>query len=164
MIAPVREVVLPVVDLGELGEERQAVELRRLMAEEAQRPFDLACGPLLRVGLLRLGEEAHGLFLTAHHIIADGWSRRVFIRELSALYRAYSTGAPSPLSELTIQYADYAQWQRRWLSGEVLEGQLGYWQKQLAGAPALLELPTDRPRPAVQSFRGRASVLCSRRS
>src|SRR5919108_3201522 len=154
VIAPVREVVLPVVDLTGLGEERQAVELRRLMAEEAQRPFDLARGPLLRVGLLRLGEETHGLFLTAHHIIADGWSMGVFIRELSALYRAYSTGAPSPLSEPTIQYADYAQWQRRWLSGEVLEGQLGYWQRQLAGAPALLELPTDRPRPAVQSFRG----------
>src|SRR5205823_8561896 len=98
-----------------------------------------------------------GLLLTLHHIVADGWSMGVLVRELSALYQAFSAGAPWPLARLPIQYADFAQWQRRWLSGEVLEGQLGYWQQQLAGAPALLELPTDRPRPAVQSFRG-ASV------
>ncbi|MGH8491179.1 MAG: amino acid adenylation domain-containing protein, partial [Gammaproteobacteria bacterium] len=154
VIAPAGEVLLPVVDLRGLSEEGQAVELGRLAVEEARRPFDLACGPLLRVCLLKLGEEAHGLLLTLHHIIADGWSMEVFIRELSALYQAFSLGLPSPLAALPVQYADYAEWQRRWLEGEVLEGQLRYWREQLAGAPALLELPTDHPRPPVQRFRG----------
>ncbi|MGH8490749.1 MAG: condensation domain-containing protein, partial [Gammaproteobacteria bacterium] len=154
VIAPAGGVLLPVVDLQGLSEEAQTVELGRLAAEEARRPFDLACGPLLRVCLLKLGEEAHGLLLTLHHIISDGWSMEVFIRELLALYRAFSTGAPSPLGPLPLQYADFAEWQRRWLTGEVLEGQLAYWREQLAGAPSLLELPTDHPRPPVQSFRG----------
>ena len=134
-------------------------EVRRLAAEEAQRPFDLARGPLLRVCLLKLGEEDHGLLLTLHHIVTDGWSLGVFIHELSALYQAFSTGRPSPLAGLPIQYADFAAWQRGWLQGAVLEGQLGYWQEQLAGAPSLLELPTDRPRPAVQSSRGASAVF-----
>ncbi|MGH7394037.1 MAG: amino acid adenylation domain-containing protein, partial [Candidatus Methylomirabilales bacterium] len=154
VIDPVGEVWLPVVDLRELSDEGQGAEVGRLVAEEAGRPFDLARGPLLRVCLLKLGEETHGLLLTLHHIISDGWSMDVFIRELSALYRAFSRGASSPLAALPIQYADYTEWQRRWLSGEVLAGQLAYWQKQLAGAPSLLELPTDHPRPPVQSFRG----------
>ncbi|MGH8773154.1 MAG: condensation domain-containing protein, partial [Burkholderiales bacterium] len=156
-IAPVVEVGLPVVELQGLGEEEREAEVRRLAAEEAQRPFDLARGPLLRVCLLKLGEEDHGLLVTLHHIVTDGWSMGVFIHELSALYQAFATGRPSPLAALPIQYADFAAWQREWLQGEVLEGQLGYWQQQLTGAPGLLELPTDRPRPAVQSFRG-ASV------
>ncbi|MGH7360617.1 MAG: condensation domain-containing protein, partial [Candidatus Methylomirabilales bacterium] len=154
VIAAEPAVRLPVVDLEGLSAAAQRAEVRRLAAEEAGCPFDLARGPLLRVCLLRLGEEAHGLLLTLHHIISDGWSMEVFIRELSALYRAFSLGAPSPLAGLPIQYADYAEWQRRWLEGEVLAGQLAYWQKQLVGAPALLELPTDHPRPPVQSFRG----------
>ncbi|MGH7361989.1 MAG: condensation domain-containing protein, partial [Candidatus Methylomirabilales bacterium] len=154
VIASAGEVPLSVVDLQGLGEEAQTGELGRLAAEEAGRPFDLARGPLLRACLLKLGEEAHGLLLTLHHIIADGWSMEVFIRELSALYRAFSLGLPSSLAGLPIQYADYAEWQRRWLKGEVLEAQLRYWREQLAGAPALLELPTDHPRPPVQSFRG----------
>jgi Non-ribosomal peptide synthetase modules and related proteins len=152
-------VALPVVELQGLSAGAQEAELKRLAAEEAGRPFDLARGPLLRVCLLRLGEEAHGVLLTLHHIVSDGWSMGVFIRELSALYQAFSTGVPSPLAELPIQYVDFAQWQRQWLSGEVLEGQLKYWREQLAGAPALLELPTDRPRPAVQSFRGASEPL-----
>src|SRR5918992_707022 len=153
-IAPVLEVGLPVVELQGLDEGERDAEVRRLAAEEARRPFDLARGPLLRVCLLKLGEEEHGLLLTAHHIVADGWSGEVFIRELSALYQAFSRGLPSPLAGLPIQYADFAQWQRRWLRGEVLEGQLAYWRGQLAGAPSLLELPTDHPRPPVQRFRG----------
>src|ERR671914_472306 len=156
-IAPVLEVGLPVVELQGLGDGEREAEVRRLAAEEAQRPFDLARGPLLRVCLLKLGEEDHGLLLTLHHIVTDGWSLGVFIHELSALYQAFSTGRPSPLAALPIQYADFAAWQREWLQGAVLEEQLGYWQQQLAGAPSIFELPTDRPRPAVQGFRG-ASV------
>ena len=158
-IAPVLEVGLPVVELQGLDEGEREAEVRRLAAEEAQRPFDLARGPLLRVCLLKLGEEDHGLLVTLHHIVTDGWSLGVFIRELSALYQAFSTGRPSPLAGLPIQYADFAAWQRGWLQGAVLEGQLGYWQEQLAGAPSLLELPTDRPRPAVQSSRGASAVF-----
>ena len=153
-IAPVLEVGLPVVELQGLDEGEREAEVRRLAAEEAQRPFDLARGPLLRVCLLKLGEEDHGLLVTLHHIVTDGWSMGVFIHELSALYQAFSTGQPSPLAGLPIQYADFAAWQRECLQGEVLNAQLGYWKKQLAGAPALLNLPTDRPRPAVQTFRG----------
>src|SRR5918992_1547869 len=153
-IAPVLEVGVPVVGLEGLSDEAQRAEVGRLAAEEARRPFDLARGPLLRVCLLKLREEEHGLLLTAHHIVADGWSMEVFIRELSALYQAFSRGLPSPLVGLPIQYADFAQWQRRWLSGEVLAGQLAYWHGQLVGAPSLLELPTDHPRPPVKSFRG----------
>ncbi|MGH2708728.1 MAG: condensation domain-containing protein, partial [Actinomycetota bacterium] len=121
---------------------------------EYSRPFDLRRGPLFRALLVRLSEREHVLLLTAHHIVTDGWSMGVFIHELSALYQAFATGRPSPLAALPIQYADFAAWQREWLQGEVLEEQLGYWQKQLGGAPALLELPTDHPRPPVQSFRG----------
>ena len=158
-IAPVLEVGLPVVELQGLDEGEREAEVRRLAAEEAQRPFDLARGPLLRVCLLKLGEEDHGLLVTLHHIVTDGWSMGVFVRELSALYQAFSTGRPSPLAGLPIQYADFAAWQRGWLQGAVLEGQLGYWQQQLAGAPGLLELPTDRPRPAVQSSRGASAAF-----
>ena len=156
-IAPVLEVGLAVVELQGLGDGERDAEVRRLAAEEARRPFDLARGPLLRVCLLKLEEEDHGLLVTLHHIVTDGWSLGVFIHELSALYQAFATGRPSPLAGLPVQYADFAAWQREWLQGAVLEEQLGYWQEQLAGAPSLLELPTDRPRPAVQSFRG-ASV------
>ncbi|MGH8491175.1 MAG: condensation domain-containing protein, partial [Gammaproteobacteria bacterium] len=147
-------VPLPVVNLEGLSKEGQTAELRRVVVEEVRRPFDLVRGPLLRACLLKLGEEVHGLLVTAHHIVADGWSREVFVQELSALYQAFSLGLPSPLAGLPLQYADYAEWQRRWLEGEVLEGQLRYWREQLAGAPALLELPTDHPRPPVQRFRG----------
>jgi amino acid adenylation domain-containing protein len=144
---------LPVLDLRDApgGAETEA---RRLATEEARRPFDLAQGPLLRVVLLRLGEEEHILLATMHHIISDGWSVGVLVRELTALYAAYTRGEESPLSELPIQYADYARWQKEHLSGERLDAQIGYWKEQLTGAPALLALPTDRPRPAVQSYRG----------
>ncbi|MGZ3458804.1 MAG: amino acid adenylation domain-containing protein, partial [Archangium sp.] len=144
-----------VEDLSSLSSraEREA-EARRRVEEEARRPFDLERGPLLRTKLLRLGEREHVLVLVMHHIVSDGWSMGVLVRELAGLYEAFSRGKPPPLAELPVQYADYAAWQREWLRGEVLEEQLGYWRKQLEGAPSALELPTDRPRPAVQTYRG----------
>jgi amino acid adenylation domain-containing protein len=141
---------LPVVDLrGRAGEERAA----RWMREEAQRPFDLARGPLVRAALLRLGPETHVLLLTMHHIVSDDWSLGLLMREASVLYEAFLAGRPSPLGELPLQYGDFSAWQRSWLTGEVLEARLHYWTAQLA-ALAPLELPTDRPRPAVPSYRG----------
>ena len=154
VIAPELTVPLPVVDLHSLSEAEREAEALQLAIEEAQRPFDLAKGPLLRTTLLRLDEEDHILLLTMHHIISDGWSMGVFVREMGALYEALSQGRPSPLPELPIQYVDFAQWQRKWLQGEELERQLAYWKEQLAGLPPLLELPTDRPRPAVQRYQG----------
>jgi len=158
-IAPTQTVPLPMVDLQQLPEVEQSTEVRRLAIEEQARPFDLSNGPLLRATLLRLGEESYVLLLNMHHIVCDGWSMGIFIRELSALYEAFSNGAPSPLPELPIQYADFAHWQRQWLQGEVLAAHLAYWRQQLAGAPPVLELPTDRPRPAVQTFRGATQLL-----
>jgi amino acid adenylation domain-containing protein/non-ribosomal peptide synthase protein (TIGR01720 family) len=159
VIAPVLALTIPRVDLRNLPEAQQEAQVERLATEEAQQPFDLAKGPLLRATLLHLDEAEHVLLLTMHHIVSDGWSMGVLIRELAALYEAFSTGKPSPLPELPIQYADFAHWQRQWLQGEVLTAQLSYWQQQLTGAPALLELPTDRPRPAVQTFRGATQFL-----
>ncbi|HEX7957441.1 MAG TPA: condensation domain-containing protein, partial [Pyrinomonadaceae bacterium] len=147
-------VTVPTVDLSGLDASARRQEAERLAAAEAQRPFDLSAGPLWRVHLLKLGEEEHVLLFSLHHIVTDGWSMGVLVREVSALYDAFSRGETSPLPELPIQYADYAVWQQAWLSGEVLGRQLEYWRGRLAGAPAVLELPTDRPRPAVQSFRG----------
>ena len=145
---------LDFVDLTGLEEEPRGRETDRLIQEESQRPFDLQQGPLFRARLLRLSDEEHILLLTLHHIVSDGWSQGVLCRELSALYNAFSHGKPSRLPELALQYADYAAWQRSWLQGETLERQIGYWKQNLQGAPTLLELPTDRPRPAVQTFQG----------
>ncbi|HVR98951.1 MAG TPA: amino acid adenylation domain-containing protein [Thermoanaerobaculia bacterium] len=141
---------LPRVDLTGLGEE----EARRLALEDAARPFDLERGPLFRPLLLRLAPETHVLLASMHHIVGDGWSTGVLVRELAALYAAFRSGLPSPLPELPLQYPDFALWQRSWLAGEVLEAELAWWREQLAGLPALLELPTDRPRPAVRGTRG----------
>src|SRR5215207_10936369 len=145
---------LAVTDLRALPEHEREAQAQRLTLEEGQQPFDLKRGPLLRASLLRLGEESFVLLLTLHHIITDGWSAGVMLRELTALYTAFSRGQPSPLPPLPIQYADYAVWQQDWLQGEVLDRHLDYWKRQLDGAPMLLELPTDRPRPAVQTYRG----------
>ncbi|MCP4656984.1 MAG: amino acid adenylation domain-containing protein, partial [bacterium] len=146
---------LPVVDLGALEEPVREAESRRLTADEASRPFDLEAGPLIRATLLRLAQDDHVVLVNMHHIVSDGWSMAVFTRELGVLYDELSRGrSASGLAELPVQYADFAHWQRRWLEGEVLERELAYWRKQLGGAPPRLELPTDRPRPAVQSFRG----------
>src|SRR6185369_37100 len=125
-----------------------------LAGEEAGRPFDLSRDPLLRGVLLRLAAEDHAAVLTMHHIVSDGWSIGVLVREVAALYAEFVVGRPSPLPELPVQYADFAVWQSSWLQGEVLEGEISFWRRQLAGLPPLLELPTDRPRPAVQSYRG----------
>jgi amino acid adenylation domain-containing protein/non-ribosomal peptide synthase protein (TIGR01720 family) len=154
VIDPAGGFVLEVVDLSSAGDDWREAEAERLTAEEALRPFDLARGPLFRVKVVRMEAEDHVLLITMHHIVSDGWSMGVLSRELRILYGAFSQGIGSPLPEPTVQYADYALWQRGWLRGEILEGQLAYWKKQLSGAPRVLELPSDRPRPAVASFRG----------
>jgi amino acid adenylation domain-containing protein len=138
---------------GVPGDRREAEALRRA-AEEARRPFDLAAGPLFRPVLLRVADDDHLLVLAQHHVVSDGWSMGVLFRELGALYAAAVQGAPSPLPELPVQYADYAVWQRGWLVGETLERQVAYWRDALAGAPPLLELPTDRPRSGARSAAG----------
>src|SRR5439155_1498522 len=117
------------------------------VTQEAERLFDLTQGPLFRAALFHLGSQEHLLLLTMHHIVSDGWSIGLLLRELGILYQAYTTSQPSPLPELTLQYADFALWQRDWLTGPVLEEQHLYWQRQLAGAPACLALPLDHPRP-----------------
>ncbi|MBZ4423327.1 non-ribosomal peptide synthetase, partial [Myxococcus sp. RHSTA-1-4] len=154
IIHPAAPVPLPVTDLSEHPEARK--DTGRWVREEALRPFDLTRGPLLRAALLRLGAQEHVLVLTQHHIVSDGWSMGVVVRELAALYLAFAEGRPSPLPELPVQYADFAAWQRGWLREDVLEGQLRWWLERLAGAPHALELPTDKPRPAVQTSRGGA--------
>jgi non-ribosomal peptide synthetase component F len=154
VIAPLLTVELPVVDLRGLPASDRETEARRWVATEAQRPFDLSQGPLLRGIVLRLDDEEHLGLLTMHHIVSDGWSTGILIRELGALYLAFSAGGSPALPALPIQYADFAQWQRQWLQGEVLEAQIAYWKDQLADAPATVDLPTDHPRPAVQTFRG----------
>jgi natural product biosynthesis luciferase-like monooxygenase protein/amino acid adenylation domain-containing protein len=154
VILPAAPVQLPVEDLSPLPAEERAAEMRRRARAEADGPFDLAAGPLFRAKLLRLGEEEHVLLATMHHAVSDGWSIGVMFRELAPLYGAYRRGEASPLPELEVQYADFAAWQRGWLDGGVRDAQLAYWRGRLSGAPAVLELPTDRPRPAVQSLRG----------
>ncbi|HEX2190262.1 MAG TPA: condensation domain-containing protein, partial [Longimicrobiaceae bacterium] len=154
VIAPFGAFALPVEDLSGLNEAHREAALGRRAGEEARRAFDLTAGPLFRAALLRLGAEEHVLLLSVHHIVSDGWSMGVLYRELSALYAAYREGRTSPLPPLRVQYADYAVWQRAHLRDGVLEGELAYWRERLAGAPALLELPTDHPRPAVQTHRG----------
>src|SRR5262249_50004094 len=131
-------------------------ELNPLIAEETLTPFDLENGPLIRGRLVRLAQDEHVLLVTMHHIVSDGWSMGILMRELGALYNAFLHGEPAPLPELPVQYPDYAVWQRRWLTGEVLEAQAEYWKNTLAGAPAVLELPADHPRPAQQDFAGAA--------
>ena len=153
VVMTARAVEMPLVDLAGVGEAERDAEVRKLIAEEARRSFDLSNGPLLRTKLLRLNANEHVLLLTMHHIVADNWSTGVLVRELATLYDAFSSERQSPLAELPVQYADYAIWQREWLQGKVLHAQLSYWQKQLANLP-VVKLPTDRPRPAVQTFRG----------
>ncbi|HEU4558925.1 MAG TPA: amino acid adenylation domain-containing protein, partial [Longimicrobium sp.] len=157
VIVPFGGFAVPVEVLPELSEADREAAVRRRTGEEARRAFDLSAGPLFRAALLRLGEEEHVLLLSMHHIVSDGWSMGVLQRELNTLYAVYREGRESPLPELAVQYADYAVWQREQLEGEGLERQIAYWREHLAGAPELLELPTDHPRPPVHTFRG-ASV------
>ncbi|RYZ33716.1 MAG: non-ribosomal peptide synthetase, partial [Myxococcaceae bacterium] len=128
--------------------------LQKRVEQEVSRPFELAHGPLLRALLLKLDAREHVLVVTMHHIVSDGWSLGVLVREVGALYAAFVQGQPSPLPELPVQYADYAAWQRGWLQGATLQREVDYWKLKLAGAPPVLELPTDRPRPAVRGNAG----------
>jgi len=149
----------PLIDLSVLpGEERER-EARRLAQEETLRTFDLAHGPLLRATLIRLAEEDHIVICTMHHIIADGQSFEVVIAEMSEIYAALTSGRPSLLPEVTVQYVDYAAWQRQWLKGEELETRLNYWRKQLADAPARMSLPQKQTRRKVQGFKGARQEL-----
>jgi amino acid adenylation domain-containing protein len=154
VIHPAAPVPLPVVDLAGLGEEGSAAEAGRLLDADSRRPFDLAAGPLLRAALLRWNDREHWLLLTFHHIVADGWSMGIVMRELAALYAALAAGTAPSLAALPTRYADFAVWQRQLLSGERLAGEIEHWREQLAGAPTALALPTDHPRPAEQTFAG----------
>ena len=153
VIASSQHVPLSVLDLSDLPAERVEAELQRLSLLEGQRAFDLSHGPLLRTSLLRVSAEEHVVLLTLHHIISDGWSIGVLVKEVAALYTAYAGGNVPTLELLPVQYADYAYWEREWLQGEELASQMNYWKQQLDGAP-VLELPTDRPRPYVQTYGG----------
>ncbi len=153
-VHPPQDTALPIIDLSGESQEEQTAQVLRRSKDEARTPFDLGEGPLLRATLLRLAEEESVLLLTMHHVVSDGWSMGILIRELTGLYEAFVKGQPSPLPELAIQYADFAVWQRSWLQGEALFRQMAYWKEQLAGAPPSLDLPTDHPRPEEQTFRG----------
>ncbi|WP_020479985.1 non-ribosomal peptide synthetase [Mastigocladopsis repens] len=159
VIAPTLSIKMPVVDLRELPQDAREAETQRLAKLEAQRSFDLTTGPLLNATLLQLAEEEYVLLFTMHHIVADGWSAGVIVREVAELYTAYCRDVASEsstlLPELPIQYADFAVWQRQWLQKEVLASQMEYWKQQLSGSLPVLELPTDRPRPAIQTFAGK---------
>jgi amino acid adenylation domain-containing protein len=154
VISPARRLTLPVVDLiGVPKSEREACA-RKLATEESRRPFNLSSDSLLRAALLRFHEEDHIVLLTMHHIVSDGWSIGIFIRELRTLYQSFSKGQAVALPELPIQYADFATWQREWLQGKVLQSQLAFWKKQLGGSLPLLKMPADYPRQAFQRYRG----------
>jgi aspartate racemase len=159
LISPNYKISLPLLDLTRIPETDRMKEAQVFASSEARRPFDLTKGPLLRTALLRLGEKEHVLLIVSHHIVTDGSSWAVFFRELDALYRAFCEGTSSPLPDLPIQYADFVDWQRERLRGDLLEQNLSYWKKQLHRAPELLELPIDRPRPAAQTFRGKRHLL-----
>lgn len=151
-----RDLDLPLaeLDLSSLSEPERGREWTRLVHEMGRKPFDLSRAPLLRATMVHLSAHEHRLLLTIHHILTDEWSMEIFHQELKRLYDAFSAGQPSPLPALPIQYADFACWQRDWMKGDVLDSLTSYWKKELAGAPSILELPTDKPRPAIQSFRG----------
>ncbi|TMQ67695.1 MAG: amino acid adenylation domain-containing protein, partial [Candidatus Eisenbacteria bacterium] len=159
VISEERELALPLVDLRHLpAGERESAALR-LARQDARAPFDLRRGPLVRTALLRLGGDDHVLLLTTHHIVSDGWSMNVLLRELAHCYEAFRDHRRPALAGPEFQYVDFAAWQRQWLQGDVLRGQLEYWKKQLAGAPTTLDLPSDRPRPPVQTYRGAHRTL-----
>lgn len=153
-IASALNIMLPIINLGELSEEEQEVEVRQLASSQARQSFDLTQDALLRATLLRLEEHIHILVFTIHHIVADGWSTGVIIHEITALYKSFYSNKPSSLPKLPVQYADFAIWQRQWLQ-TVQSSQMAYWKQQLGGNLPVLQLPTDRPRPAIQTFRGK---------
>ncbi len=157
-IAPHLTIALPAIDLQHLVATEREKQLSRLITEEFQRPFSLTTAPLLRVTILQLDAAEYVLLLNLHHIIADGWSIGVLVRELGGLYTAFVKGELSPLPELPLQYADFTEWQRQWLQGEVLSTQLAYWRQQLGNLP-VLNLPTDKPRPTVPTYQGAKQLL-----
>jgi amino acid adenylation domain-containing protein len=154
VVLPHEPFVLAADDLSAVPSDAREEEVRRRVHDEIRRPFDLARGPLFRARLLRLEPGEHVLVLAMHHVVSDGWSLGVLFRELGALYQAFSRGAPSPLGELPLQYADFAAWEREHLDDARLAAEVAWWQRALRDAPAVLELPSDRPRPPVQSHRG----------
>ena len=162
---PVQEVLTDValafkeIDLSSLREKDREQEWRQVVEEETRKPFDLTRAPLFRVAMVHLSAKEHKLLLTIHHIIADEWSMELIHHEFATIFEAFSHGRPSPLPELPVQYVDFAAWQREWIQSEVLDRQVAYWKKELAGAPFVLELPTDKARPAVQSFRGATEIF-----
>ncbi|MBW4477607.1 MAG: amino acid adenylation domain-containing protein [Tolypothrix brevis GSE-NOS-MK-07-07A] len=154
VISQEKPITLSILDISNLEANQQQAEIKQQAAQAAQQPFDISSDHLLRVKLLRLSEQEHIVLLTMHHIVSDGWSIGVLVEELATLYQAFCQGQFSPLPTLPIQYVDFAGWQRQWLQGQVLENQISYWLKQLENAPKVLELPTDYPRPAIQTYRG----------
>jgi amino acid adenylation domain-containing protein len=154
IIAASLKLSLSVIDYQKSIESQGDAAVEQFLTEQSQQPFDLTQGLLLRAKLLRLAPQEHILLLEMHHIISDGWSTEVFLQEMASLYKAFLAGTSSPLPKISIQYKDFAHWQRQWLQGEILQTQLSYWKQQLEGIPAALQLPTDRPRPAVQTSHG----------
>jgi amino acid adenylation domain-containing protein len=159
IVTPALSWSLPVIDLRELSEAEREHDVTRRAAEEAQTPFDLSTGGLLRTTLMQTGEEDYALLVTMHHIVSDAWSVGILTRELNAFYASFVDQQDSLLPTLSVQYADFARWQQQWLTGDLLASQMEYWKQHLAGAPALLNFPTDRPRPAVQKFEGESQTL-----
>ncbi|MCJ8273573.1 MAG: amino acid adenylation domain-containing protein, partial [Psychrosphaera sp.] len=151
------ELPLSMVDLTDLSEDEQAQRIQQMGKEDAALVFDLSKDILLRVTLLKLSEQKHVMLFNMHHIASDGWSMALLVNEFSQLYSAFREGRDNPLEPLSVQYVDYANWQRKCFEGELLEQQLGYWTEQLAGIPAIHSLPLDKPRPAQQSFNGKIS-------
>ncbi len=154
VIHPPHPMHLPLFDLRSMAPAERDAEVQNFIQKEGNLPFDFNEEPLIRVSLLQIGDREHVLVLAEHHLVHDGWTQGVLMRDFVAIYSAFRLGQPSPLPDLEIQYADFAHWQRRWLQGSVLEEQLDYWKRQLSGASPFLELPAVRPRPPVQSFRG----------
>lgn len=154
VILPLTPVDMPLTDLSQLSHEAASTQMLAIAEEEARRPFDLVHGPLLRVHLMRIQQQEHVLTLVIHHIVCDGWSMGILIREVGLLYEAFKNQQPSPLAPLAIQYADFAHWQREWLQGATLKTQLDFWQAQLQGKLPVLDLPTDRPRGTVPTSQG----------
>jgi amino acid adenylation domain-containing protein len=163
VISEPRELSVPTIDLSGLAEDDRRNHAHQLALDAWARPFDLTRGPMLRASLVKLAAEEHLVLFTMHHIVADGWSMNVLMDEVARLYQSFAQGEPSPLPELTLQYVDYAVWQRRWLQGETLQSHLSYWKDQLADLPDRLQLPADRPHPHVQNFHGaQESLLLAR--
>ncbi|MDY6901764.1 MAG: condensation domain-containing protein, partial [Cyanobacteriota bacterium] len=159
VVAAPQSVELQIIDLQQYGEIERETQAKTILQQESQRPFNLESDMMLRGCLLQLAPEEYVLLLVVHHIASDGWSTGILWEQLTQLYKAFLEGKPNPLTKIPIQYADYAVWQREWLTGEVLEKQLNYWKQQLARANPVLELPKDNPRPPVQTYNGATTTL-----